>query len=491
MTNDDLFKFVIGIPTIIVSLFTLFNVLLPAIRWRNQTRMRVGSPGTVYDVAVTYPLRIVLILLTLTILAMFAMLLLGAMLVAHTGSPSLGKYAFFFDYPHIVWIAVSIGVLTLLVYFNPIPRFLVWFTYWLDHFRFTHGWANAKWQLSHYKTFFAMGLNEEQIERLANGLAAEVIKRGQAFQPDQIPQPVGLSPTEQANYLMIGCVIEEHLHRLYKNERQRLVETWNYLANVAVVASRPFSPPFLLVHAKTNAYFDQLKSALTISPAQAALPQDPVIRQSVNEVASWLARKMKGDGARLAVAWPSGASSVAALSRRLAALKEFQGGMLRVFIKVSFRMGIWRDMYAGPFLYAYSDGLATLLMNAGCLVPPSDNKEIETDQIFKDLVAGAEDTVISRALQAFAQPPSPTEAAEAARRIFGVASPADVETWRFQDYADLFLWGHAREFCVKRLHTTGANIGCELATSASGCACDRTDQTWVRQDGVLIRREVK
>jgi hypothetical protein len=491
MKADDLFKFVIGIPAIIVSLFAIFTVLLPAIRWRSQAAIRVGNPGLVYDVTIGYPLRLVFAFLTLTILATFALLLLGAMLIAGAGPPTLTCYFYLFDYPHIVWLSVIVGLLTLVVYFNPIPRFLVWLTFWLDHLRFTHGWANAKWQLSHYKAFFAMGLSEDQIEYLANGLIAEVIRNGKAFQPAQIPEPVGLSPSERANYLVIGCAIEEQLHRLYPNEAKRLVESWNYLANAAIVASRPFSPTFLATHAKTNAYFDQLMTALPNQLADAVLPQDPAIRQRVNAVASWLVRKLKGDGARLAAAWLTGHSSVTAISRRLSGLKEFQGGMMAVLLKVSVRMGIWPDLQVGAFRYAYSDGLGILLINAGCLVPPSDAKEIETDPCFKDLVAGTEDQVIARALQILAQPQPSPEAMATARRIFNVTSPSDIETWRFQDYADLFLWSHSREFCVKRIHKSGVDLGCQLARSGSGCACDRTEQTWVRQDRVLSRRDVK
>jgi hypothetical protein len=381
VTMDDIVKLFLAVLSVFSPLFGLYLVLLPGIKWRQQAKVRVGTPGLLYDCVIWYPLLILRALVILTMLYAFFLLVVGATAMkAFALHWDLSKFYPQFNYAHLIVILLVTVLLNAAIYFNPTSKLLAWVTHRLDHFRFTHGWANAHWQLTHYKTFFAMSIDKNELERLSNSVVAEIDSNGDASPPDRTPHPLGLDIEELANYLFIGFVMEDRMHQLYPNDRNRLNAAWGYLAHVATLRERPFSPSSILDAGRNGILVHDLLRRLAPAHQQGpALPTDDLIRNAVNNAGTHLAAKYKGRAYRMPFGLFHRGPSVTVLTKRLRKLEEFRGGILHVFIKVSVRMQIWPSMKVGAFRYAYNDSMAALFLNSGVLAAPNDTKEIEVD----------------------------------------------------------------------------------------------------------------
>ncbi len=496
MDTENIYRLFGYLISLLGTLFFAIPKMQREYKWSNQAKIQVGSPDWIYALIILFPIRLFAALIFLCfvviIIGIIAIVLLIYNISPHPFLISILDNA--------LWIVVATSILAILVYFNLLSRGLLLVTKFLDHLRFKAGWVNSNWQIHHYKEFFALNTDISHCERLANSIYRQIKSQGSELLFEQLIEPKNLTQDELANFLLFKCVIESCIHQLYTRDREILSKSQAYLAWAAETPAGPFQPSKIIAHtAADESFYKTLlelpndKSLAGLQP-QGSLPGDPTFYNTVQSVLKQLARKFKGKGSRLAIDLLHRRGSPIVLLSRLRKFDRFsQPGdeaMRRLFLKLSTRMRIWPNLDPGPFLYPYNNGIATLLLNSGCIVSPVDLKFIEIDEDFKNLVAGSESIIIEICYKMVHDSKDQGIVSFCQQKLN--CDPSQIELWGFQDFIDLWLYSHTRQFCSVRTNDkTGKSLGCVLAAgNEAACFCD-SDEVYWHLDGRTLKRVEK
>jgi len=175
-------------------------------------------------------------------------------------------------------------------------------------------------------------------------------------------------------------------------------------------------------------------------------------------------------------------------------------------------MNLWPTLRnrLGPFLYPQNNGIAILLLNAGCLVAPDELETVDlSDDNFWALVAEAEDQIVNYCYQCLTTTDAGGQAEKTAfsQTVFK-CEPGAIDKFRFSDYVDLWLYGHTSG-CRRRKGQKSKAAGqssatesnpasvpsagvaeqqCKMLSKRVGCYCEKESPSWY-QSGILLKRD--
>ncbi len=478
---------------IIAGGVTTIKIVKKRLEWRKRIIDAVGTPGVTYEWIMTIPQRLWYTSLIMVVLVGFIIVVAIVVKFLVTPSPAWTRSA-----TDIALIALILAVaLGLWVWFDPIPKLLVLALRRIGQIRFRPGWANAHWHTNNsHRMVRAMQISEHDCERLAD-IILQQLAAGQVHRPTfVVNDPTQLSDNERPNYILFACVIESKLGDIRQASRADVQYSWNHLAWTATQPSRPFDPKSLAQCVKAGRSFhDLLGPQHANPPVNCMLPTQPVVKSAVDQAAVELVKYFHGKGSKLAKRrlWKGVSPSV--LDRRLSKFSQLRGdargAMRRVYTKVSVRLRLWPELKPGPYRYPYSDGVATLALNSGCLRFVSDIATIPLDQPFRDLVAAVESRVADRCFDHLTSPTRRSQMKPICQKVFGARDPDDLDRWKVCDYVDVLLWMQSGQYCTSK--ELGRNVKngstCSFSVKQGECLCARAHDTWIRKDNYFEKRQ--
>jgi len=513
-------KFVFASGSIVGSIAQLATTITNRNKSARKTEAQVEPLDGSYGIIIKLPIWLSYTLLILVIVICFATLITGALILGNKTPPSFMRQVFDRWY----WFFVAFVAVFLIVHLNWLSLGLLHFTKFLDNLRYRPGWINANWQLTGYKEDFAMNINANRCQNLAAEIYQQIIDGKEVKQQYQAPDPVGLDTDEKANYLLFKCVVESGIYRSDRSDlgMTAVRDSQDYLAWAALTSEHPFQPQKLrdILRHNDSLYgmLKELPGRLDASAtAQAgSLPDYLPIEQATQQALKTLVQRFKGQGSRLARGPLSSSPSPEALLRNLGKFENLDGprgdSMRRLYLKLSIRMNLWPTLRnrLGPFLYPQNNGIAILLLNAGCLVAPDELETVDlSDDNFWALVAEAEDQIVNYCYQWLTTTDAGGQAEKTAfsQTVFK-CEPGAIDKFRFSDYVDLWLYGHTSG-CRRRKGQKSKAAGqssatesnpasvpsagvaeqqCKMLSKRVGCYCEKESPSWY-QSGILLKRD--
>jgi hypothetical protein len=389
------------------------------------------------------------------------------------------------------WVVIPVGVLFFsgCAIFDLPTRVLLFVSRALDgKTQFKPGYINATWQLVDPEESKAMNIGPNQCETLGVAILNQMLTETTA-PVERAPVPSGVANEELANYLYFGCVIEHHVHVLI-NDKSKLKAMWLYMSWIASSTQRPFTPANVREHSSGEGFFEFLQDAGKSEDPESPkgqLPDLPSIKSAVDEAARWLEAEWAGDASKLATSNIFGRPSAETLLDNLEQVDPFSKSesIRRLYLKLSARMKVWPQMDPGPFLYPFYDGIALLLLNAGCIVVSDEKKRIDPDPGFRALVALAEDKVARSALTQFRNQHEAPAVEAFSTSAFNCA-PDALDEWIFLDYIDLWMFTHSRQNCTAKT-VENEPSPCTLKSTDATCFCITPKVEWWYDRPALVR----
>lgn len=473
------------------SLIQLLNPIRDSLKWRKRGIAEVRSLEWPFELTVTFPTWLQLVLLLIVLVLSVIGLTSGAMTSLSVKTPdwmvSVQERA--------LLLSVCYGFLLPVVHTQALSRFFgllvrslaVWQK---GHWRYVVGVANSEWYLDH-KEFLAMNINVSNCERLAQSIVAKVL-RDKHFEEGPIQRPSPATADELAAYLLFGFIVMGHVEDLWPYDKGPNERCWNYLA-WASIKHKAFSPDFIARH-ENGTYYDALRELPDEETAKYLLgphplPDDHLIRRDIRRAVELLGQQCDFYSSKLGT-FTSGKYSEEILLENLKQYPRFQSRTWqRLFLIQSAQFGLWSEMERGPFPYPFSRGISVLLLNSHSLVEPSTTQLIDPDDAFQQVSISAQqkitETVISLARELDAALGNVGDLVTTA-----VVANRAASDWQIADRVDQMLYNHVRAFCTHRKAEAGINMpACPLSlTPGSACFCDAAESPWRLSDsGYLVR----
>jgi len=146
-----------------------------------------------------------------------------------------------------------------------------------------------------------------------------------------------------------------------------------------------------------------------------------------------------------------------------------------LYYKLSLRNNVWPKFSKYPFEYFFNNGIAIILLNSNCIEVGNDNKEIQKDKHFINLIYRAESRaveIIFNRLKGDVGNSIVKELNQFFMANFNI-NLSDVTLWQITDIVDLWLFNHARSYCL----TDSQKDECSLKQSGS-CYCGDDVPVW-------------
>jgi hypothetical protein len=128
-----------------------------------------------------------------------------------------------------------------------------------------------------------------------------------------------------------------------------------------------------------------------------SLADEQAVLKSVNDGLRLLAQYYGGDATQLANTWWRLRPSIRLAQRRLQKFPQMRslkpGAMDVQFLKLARAASVWPNAKLASFVYPFSRDIARLLLNTGCLTPMPDVEHVAADELFRRLVAHAEQRI--------------------------------------------------------------------------------------------------
>jgi hypothetical protein len=222
---------------------------------------------------------------------------------------------------------------------------------------------------------------------------------------DSPTQPAGMDVRtfreRIGNALLTGCVIEgAHYHNSGFPRR----EWGGFYDVIGELATQTdiFSPTTLIARYAHNDYYDELIGQLNdrlVAQSQSAVPDSPALVDALRNNLRMVAEHYAGACASIDPGrdgWlKSRSEQVYARVERL----PLSEGMRAQFVKLAIVWNVWEEFAVSELFFAFSKGIATLMLDRGVILATDDVKVLSFDNVEDRVVArAAEKVVIANAI---------------------------------------------------------------------------------------------
>jgi len=441
---DNLYtRFASAILTVIVPAAQLWDSSKKRLLRARKDELAVGDLGPSYWLGLKLPSILTAVgLVTIVFLALVAMV--GGIAVSVTPDKQYAAlHQTYWNIPvtlfeHALFILIGYLVLAVFVALDVPQRVALLLT--LGR-RYQPGWISAHRVLTEDGP---LNIDLSACRAASNTVFAAMADGTVQYEQDRAAAPQGLRPDEIANCLLVASSIESECHDLQKHIAQ-LAAIYSAVTTIAAGETRPLSPKSIAA-SNANTFYARIR---LLEPAAAGvLPDDQSIHIAVNEVVRLLSRKYRSSALRLAYVWvPLFGSSLVRVEKRLRAFPSFAGdqhkSMRQLFLKLAVRWQIWRSVATGPFIFGFSKGIATQLLNLRCITVRREDVALANDEDIQHLIAEAELQIVNQ-LELFIDSGSDKRTTDLCASRFGCA-PSAVPLWRLSDEVDYFLFSQGRK----------------------------------------------
>jgi hypothetical protein len=425
--KDEAWKFVGSIVPMLGAGVQLWTGLVKDLRQSNYVEKVIGPLGKAYDWIWRRPLVLANWLLILIIgLALLALFGGVNKIMSWCESPFCRMCVWVFD--RSIWLVLFYFILAVMVYLQILPRILHLFTLLLARFhpglKYNPGLINVDWLLQRGEQARLININETQCEIVASflfrlpGEEARSDYAGKGWSSPCWPE------ASRANALLIGCVIEGVIHDLprsapAKKDLDVLYEaifklgpqTWEPKSIISHTAehilealprthshsaSEVHEPGLCekFIHALIPSGHEELNRRGSLK----SLASEQAIIQAVTHTLRLLSSNYGGDASKLAHRrWRQ--PSLPRARQNLQAFPTMNSARANAmdvqFLKLAISEHVWPTIKLDNFVYPFSRGVAMLMMNTGCLMPTPDTREVVMDELFRRLLASAEQAVVN------------------------------------------------------------------------------------------------
>lgn len=291
-----------------------------------------------------------------------------------------------------------------------------------------------------------VAVNAETCDVIAGEIIGRLLNNDPLLADDHANSTPGLTPAEQANSLLIGCVAEACIHRLDSSHPVRKGVKFGHfyrkLGGVGLHASRPFDPENLKASRATGKSLVVLINVLAQEPL---VPDEASVRTALNDSMGTLSREYGADASRLAVRlWRMHSASVAL--RRSRGFTHFNadfGSMATQFVKLAVSAGVWHGIRPGPFVFPFSSTVVAYLLHRGCLRVSAETSEVNLGKGLARVSAYAVKTIVERFDSLVLR--DDAEKRTRIEQLLGLDGKVGLQReWALCREADYFVWCIAR-----------------------------------------------
>jgi hypothetical protein len=416
----------------------VWATLLKRSNWISRAQATVNGLGRLFAVLDKLPLGISYALLVGIFLLSLLALVGGALVVS--SSPHVPKLLQgLFD--NSIWLMLAFVALAVAVHLNGLPRLFLWASraaglFWPD-LTYHPGWINASRHVRQEDDAVPMSTDQEKCRRVANDvIKAWAIDKVQ-YDQHRATKPVGFSDDELANFLVIANGIESAIHDLPVGQQVAFGPLYKELGKAGSELYRPET--LVACRNQGPSLYSRLREKIP------DLPDEPTIDATVTALVKYLVSKYSGRALLLARGWVPIGYYVGLLDRRLRRVPGFvhSQAMRAEVIKLGIEMNVWSGVKPGPFVYPFTEAIARLLLNLGCIRTRPDVKAVPCDDDFIRLNAWAMKRITDEVESVFRNTSDERIVAFCQDRF--AVQPQSVARWALAREVDFFLWVQARD----------------------------------------------
>jgi len=400
---DKLFNVISAFVPFVGTIIQFFSSLQK--KWVKAKSVKIEE-GNLFKKIIIFPFVLSFILLAL--IWIHAILALIGAIIYYTGclsenSEIYKKLLIILDYsPFSMIIYIVLG--SILIPNLPFKLMLKIYSGEKSKWKHDPGWINADWLVKNNFNFNPISFNLSACERLANNLYKEIINGTIDYSRDRADYPRSpyFSEVELVNYWLLGNAIEEQIHKLGIGREFHFRDIWKALKIAAEHESHPFKPKNLIAKRKEGGeeFYNYIRKLA--GEKEKYLPEEPSISIKVKEVLDLLVDKYHGNAIKLATPRLfKSHQSIRVLWKRLVNEFKFSKGISAQIIKLAKWSKLWPKMKLAPLIYPYSQNIALLFLNYGCIYTEPAVNSIDVDDNFMRLVAWVEDKIIDNVLKYF------------------------------------------------------------------------------------------
>jgi hypothetical protein len=435
MSIDDIFKFLGSIVPLITSVLQFFTELQKRDKWTRETQAELGELGWTYWFIDVLPNIFFRLLLGVIILASLTSLVEGTYQISNQGS--LSKVSDFL-FRNSLWIAAIWIIISVVIYFNIVPRFLSTLIGVYPGMNYKPGWINAKWHIKAAEDAKPVNVYEQEYKAVANNLV-KALGRAEEFAGDRALRPKGITDEEAANIVLFGCVIEGTLHDL--SFPLNWNDFYNALGQAACTEGHPFSPESIKKFSNENTSF--YRRLIDLCQPDYQLPDEPSIASTVKSALDYLTNAHDGSARSLAFSyWHKNTPSIKIALKRAKKIPRLDGveheSMRTQFLKLAVGYGVWNGIDPGLFVFPFSSRIAAMFFNIRCLITRSDVKSVALVKDVQHLVAYTEKLIVDE-VQQILHNVSDDKIIADCYSLFE-CKPDEVPIWKLSYEVDYLLW---------------------------------------------------
>lgn len=439
MPSDTIWRFVGCLIPLFGSAVQVWATLLKRSTWISQNESSVGRLGRPFTLLDKAPLRLAYFLLV-SVLILSLLALSGGIFSLNKQQPPMLLNTLF---ENSLLLTLVFTALAVLIHLNGIARLMLMisraFRLWDRDLLYNPGWINAYWHICREEGAVPINTNLGSCRTVSNDFLTNAAIGEANYDVHRATKPVGLSVDELANFLIITNAIEAAAHQLDVGEKIGFQAFYQQLGETAAMPEKLFAPATLIdLDAKNRSLYARLRELIPELPDVVAI--DTVVKRLVVS----LVNQYSGQAIKLAKGRIRLGFDGDVLKSRLQRLHPFDDSqpMQAQVIKLGIEWNVWPGMQPGPFCYPFSQRVASLLLNLGCLRTRPNEKSIPCDEEFIRLSAWTLDRIVDGVLDLLRNNFDP-RVIQFCQRRFG-CPPSDVERRVVCREVDYFLWVQSR-----------------------------------------------